>query len=98
MRATSSELDEKSRNVKNNSNIFPSPEPTSSVNDEKIRNVKNHNNVQDFFPSIDPTSRANDRQAEFTEAKAEFKETVEKREALAELVGLINHPQNGLDD
>ena len=51
-----------------------------------------------LFPSIDPTSRANDRQAEFTDAKAEFQETVEKREAIAQLVDLINHPQNGLDD
>jgi hypothetical protein len=98
LRPTSSERDEKIRNVKNHSNLFPTPEPTSSVNDERIGNVKDHNNVQDFYPSIDPTSRANNRQAEFTKTKAEFQEMVEKREAIAEFVDLINSANSGFDD
>jgi hypothetical protein len=98
MRPTSSERDEKIRNVKDHSNLFPSAEPTSSLQDEQIRNVKNHNNVPDFYPSVDPTSRVNDRQAEFTEAKAEFQELVKKREAIAEFVNFANNGNSGLDD
>lgn len=72
--------------------------PTSSVQDERIKNVKDHNNVPSFYPSVDPTSRANDKQADFTEAKAEFDETVEKRRRMAEIVDLYNNRNSGLED
>jgi len=98
MRATSSERDERIRNVKNHSNLFPSPEPTSSVNDERTSNVKNHNNVPSFFPPTGPTSRADDRQAEFTEAKAEFERSSKKEEGSDLGIDIGDFTHSGLDD
>jgi hypothetical protein len=108
MRPTSSERDEKSRNVKDHNNVqtfYPPTEPTSSVTDERIRNVNNHNNVQSFYPSIEPTSRANDKQAEFTVAKESFDKTLEEKKQeqdahnlIESVTDLINDPYNSLED
>lgn len=73
--------------------------PTSSVEDERIKNVKDHNNVPTFFPPTGPTSRANDRQAEFTEAKAEFERTSKNKEEGSNLgIDIGDFTHSGLDD
>ncbi len=98
---TSSVQDERIKNVKDHNNVqafHPSIEPTSSLNEERVRNVKDHNNVQTFFPSIEPTSRANDKQADFTEAKAEFDKTVEEERAKQQIKDFVNNQPNPLDD
>ncbi|HEY7160461.1 MAG TPA: hypothetical protein VH815_04345 [Acidobacteriota bacterium] len=72
--------------------------PTSSVEDERTKNVKDHNNVPSFYPPTEPTSRANDRQAEFTEAKAEFEKSSNQTEGSELAIDLDDYTHSGFDD